>query len=252
MGKSSGALLQANSAGGPGLDLSDLPGGPPAGFLPDMAPSAPSPGIPSVALELGAQEPSADEDQVEKMDYLQPSTELTNEGLMAGGDELGHQVASLNGNGGPGPADDPQPDRAAPTQNGTSSRVFTEYQDLLQDTPEAYTLEDNVVGPPVDINLMSSLVHWTSMARQRVGEQQLKSLLDLYIQSGHSSPALQDLVLNIVEMVDTVPSLSREGPDEWMDLMFCLHGILTGGLPVVKIPQVRLPNLGGSEVDQDN
>ena len=181
------------------------------------------------------------------MDHLQPFAETTEA-------ELGHSLSSLNGNGWPGLTEDPEPaanGNSSGSSSGSSSRVFAEYQDLLQDIPESYALEDNAVGPPVDINLLSSLVHWTSLARQRVGEQQLKSILDLYIQSGHSSPALQDLILNIVEMVDTVPSLSRESPSEWMDLMFCLHGILTGGLPVVKIPKVRLPNLGGTEADQD-
>jgi hypothetical protein len=180
------------------------------------------------------------------MDHLQPFAETTEA-------ELGNSLSSMNGNGWPDLTEDPEPTNNGNSNGnskGSSSRVFTEYQDLLRDIPETYALED-AVGPPVDINLLSSLVHWTSLARQRVGEQQLKSILDLYIQSGHSSPALQDLILNIVEMVDTVPSLTRESPSEWMDLMFCLHGILTGGLPVVKIPKVRLPNLGRTEDDQD-
>jgi hypothetical protein len=96
------------------------------------------------------------------------------------------------------------------------------------------------VGPPLDINLLSNLVHWTVLAKQRVGEEQLKDILQLYIQSGHSRPELQDLLMQVSRMVDVDLPGVREAPREWVDLMFHLHGILTGGFPVIKIPRIRL------------
>jgi hypothetical protein len=91
----------------------------------------------------------------------------------------------------------------------------------------------------MDVNLLSSLAHWASLAKQRVGEQQLKDILELYIQSGHSRPELQELLVHLSDMVEEAAGEDGESPENWVDLMFHLHGILTGGLPVVKIPQMK-------------
>ncbi len=123
--------------------------------------------------------------------------------------------------------------------NGRRVSVYDEYRELLQDAKEAYPIEDSPPGPLVDVNLLSSLVHWASLAKQRVGEQQLKDILELYIQSGHSRPELQELLLHLSDMVDEAAVEGCDSPEDWVDLMFHLHGILTGGLPVVKIPQMK-------------
>ena len=120
------------------------------------------------------------------------------------------------------------------------SSIDDEYRDLLAETQQSYALEDSPTGPPLDVNLLSNLVYWTALAKQRVGEEQLKDILQLYIQSGHSRPQLQDLLLHLSRMVDTDAMDLTESNGDWVDLMFHLHGILTGGFPVIKIPQVRL------------
>ena len=107
-------------------------------------------------------------------------------------------------------------------------------------------------GPPLDVNLLSSLVHWTSVAKQRVGEQQLRDILELYIQSRHSRPELQELLLHISTIVEEVPDEPVAGREQCVDLMFHLHGILTGGLPVVQIPQMQFASRNGSEVDGES
>ena len=122
-----------------------------------------------------------------------------------------------------------------------ATSIYDEYRDLLEETKQTHAIEDAAVGPPLDVNLLSSLVYWVSLAKQRVGEEQLKDLIQLYIQSGHSRPELQDLLLHVSKMVDTEPMDVGESTGDWLDLMFHLHGILTGGFPVVKIPQIRLP-----------
>ena len=127
---------------------------------------------------------------------------------------------------------------------GKSERVtsiYDEYRDLLEETSLGQPIEDNPVGPPLDVNLLANLVYWAALAKQRVGEEQLKDILQLYIQSGHSRPELQDLLLHISNMVDGDPVDADESTTDWVDLMFHLHGILTGGFPVVKIPRIRLP-----------
>jgi hypothetical protein len=126
---------------------------------------------------------------------------------------------------------------------GKSERVtsiYDEYRELLEETKRTHTIEDEPVGPPLDVNLMANLVYWASLAKQRVGEAQLKDILHLYIQSGHSRPELQDLLLQICKMVDVESAVIEENGSDWVDLLFHLHGILTGGFPVMKIPYVRL------------
>ena len=127
---------------------------------------------------------------------------------------------------------------------GKSERVtsiYDEYRELLEETKQTHTIEDEPVGPPLDVNLLSNLVYWASLAKQRVGEEQLKDILQLYIQSGHSRPELKDLLLHICNMVDVESVEVEENGSDWVDLLFHLHGILTGGFPVIKIPYIKLP-----------
>ena len=119
------------------------------------------------------------------------------------------------------------------TRNGHSSRVYEEYLDLLGEKPELDAAADeNEDSFPLDVNLLSSLTRWTSVAKHRVGEQRLNEMLDLYNQSGHLSVSLRELLLKISAMVDEVPQESRQDPQGCVDLIFHLHGILAGGLPI--------------------
>ena len=100
----------------------------------------------------------------------------------------------------------------------------------------------NGAGPPLDLNLVASLVRWASIAKQRVGEQRLSYVLDLYLQSGHSSPGLRTLLDHIVEMSDEGTSDSDSTAQVCVDLIAHLHGILTGGLATVQAPILRMPS----------
>jgi hypothetical protein len=95
----------------------------------------------------------------------------------------------------------------------------------------------------VDVNVIASLVYWVATARQRLGDEKLKELLELYLQSGHSRPGLEELLMHlhsVVEPVAPAPGVAAQGNLEWVDLMFQLHGILTGGLPIGRMPAVTL------------
>jgi hypothetical protein len=150
-----------------------------------------------------------------------------------------HGSLNLNGRGHLTQDEEEQP-LETPAQHSRVNSVYDEYRELLEETRQTHSIEDEPVGPPLDINLLSNLVHWVALAKKRVGEEQLKDILQLYIQSGHSRPELQDLLLQVSRMVDVDPPGVREAPREWVDLMFHLHGILTGGFPVIKIPPIRL------------
>jgi hypothetical protein len=41
-------------------------------------------------------------------------------------------------------------------------------------------------------------------------------------------------------MVDVESAIVEENGSDWVDLLFHLHGILTGGFPVIKIPYIGL------------
>ncbi len=140
------------------------------------------------------------------------------------------------------------------TQSPETRRVnvYDEYWELLKETREMPAGGETPSGPPLDVNLLSSLVHWTSVAKRRVGEQQLRDILELYIQSRHSRPELQELLLHISTIVEEVPDEPVDGREQCVDLMFHLHGILTGGLPVVQIPQMQFASRNGSEVDGES
>jgi hypothetical protein len=137
----------------------------------------------------------------------------------------------------------------SPERSQRPNRIYDEYRELLEETKEVYPIEDTPAGPPLDINLLSSLVYWVALAKQKVGEHQLQDILELYIKSGHSRPELKDLLLHVSSLVDAAPLSPGQNSGEWVDLMFHLHGILTGGFPVVKIPQMRLAAQADAEPD---
>ena len=119
------------------------------------------------------------------------------------------------------------------TGNGRSSRVYQEYIDLLSETEELDAAgEGKSAELPLDINLLSSLTRWTSLTRSRVGEQRLKEILDLYSQSGHLSAKLRERLEQISDMVDDEELERSQDAQLWVDLIFHLHGILAGGLPI--------------------
>ena len=127
--------------------------------------------------------------------------------------------------------------------NGRGNRVYEEYTELLGETEE---LDVAVVGDletfPLDVNLLSSLTRWTSVARNRVGEQRLIEILDLYAQSGHLSPSLRELLGQISGMVGGYQPETNEDAQGFVDLIFHLHGILAGGLAIPQIQQAKPAN----------
>jgi len=118
------------------------------------------------------------------------------------------------------------------------SPVFDEYFDLLAEVEEANPKGPGFDFPPLDLNLVASLVRWASIAKQRVGQQRLGDILDLYFQSGHSSPGLQALLNQVVGMADEAPIESDSTSQVCVDLIAHLHGILTGGLPNIRMARI--------------
>ena len=97
----------------------------------------------------------------------------------------------------------------------------------------------------MSVNDISSLVRWVSVAKQRMGEDNLMGFLGLYIKYAHYSPQLKELVAEISELLKEVsPAQSSIGPEhsaaiEWTDLMLHLQGILANGATAPSIPQLN-------------
>ena len=129
------------------------------------------------------------------------------------------------------------------TSNDRGNRVYDEYNELLAETKELEGPDDGELRPiPLDVNLLSSLTHWTSVARNRVGEQRLMGILDLYSQSGHLSTSLRELLEQISGLVDGAHPDASEDVEGCMDLIFHLHGILAGGLAIGQVQQAKPAN----------
>ena len=126
-------------------------------------------------------------------------------------------------------------------RNGAGSRVYDEYNQLLSETEASY-LETGEANPaaPMDINLVASLVRWASIAKQRVGDDRLRNILDLYLQSGHATPGLREVLTQITGMADSMAHETNQSAQESVDLIYHLHGILTGDLSVVRVPQMKI------------
>ncbi len=124
-------------------------------------------------------------------------------------------------------------------RNGSGSRVYDEYHQLFSETEEA-CVESDEASPtaPMDINLVASLVRWASIAKQRVGEDRLHDIVELYLQSGHATPGLREMLTQISAMADAMPPETNQTAQECVDLISHLHGILTGALTIVRVPRV--------------
>ena len=91
----------------------------------------------------------------------------------------------------------------------------------------------------MDLNLVSSLVRWASLAKYRVGEKRLSDIIDLYVESRSATAGLKEALTHIASIVDDQPPESGQSAQETLDLIAHLHGILTAALPVPEVPKIH-------------
>ena len=92
---------------------------------------------------------------------------------------------------------------------------------------------------PMDLNLVSSLVRWASLAKYRVGEKRLSDIIELYVESRSATAGLKEALTHIASIVDDQPPESGQSAQETLDLIAHLHGILTAALPVPEVPKIH-------------
>ena len=84
-----------------------------------------------------------------------------------------------------------------------------------------------------------SLTRWVTVAKQRVGEQRVNEILELYAQSGHLTVGLRELIEQISKLVGEPRADVGEDAQGCLDLIFHLHGILAGGLAIRQFPVAK-------------
>ena len=125
-------------------------------------------------------------------------------------------------------------------QNVQGNPVYDEYAELFMETREHEPrAERNLAPHGVDVNLLSCLLGWTSMAKRRVGQQRLNDIVGLYLHTRGSSAGLKELLTLISDTVEEVPQGDDTGPQECVDLLAQLHGILAQDLPMIDIPRMQ-------------
>ncbi len=110
----------------------------------------------------------------------------------------------------------------------------------MAETEELGAEEGEGASLPLDVNLVSSLTRLATVAKQRVGEQRLNEILDLYSQSGHLTAGLRQLIEQIFKLVGESGPEVGEDAQVCLDLIFHLHGILAGGLAIRQIPVAKI------------
>lgn len=78
------------------------------------------------------------------------------------------------------------------------------------------------------VNMLANLIVWVAKVRQEIGYEQLPALLEVYGTSGHLSPELKDIIIQLAEIMKDRSESTTES-EIWSESILSLHGILTGG-----------------------
>jgi hypothetical protein len=98
----------------------------------------------------------------------------------------------------------------------------------LEGNQPADRLPEEVSLDTPKVNMLANLITWVSKAKKEIGYDQLPMFLEVYGISGHLSPELKEIILNLAEITDEKPEVAKD-PQVWSQAMLSLHGILTGG-----------------------
>ena len=78
------------------------------------------------------------------------------------------------------------------------------------------------------VNMLANLITWVAKAKKEIGYDQIPTFLEVYGISGHLSPELKEVIINLAEITMEKPEVAND-PEVWSQAMLSLHGILTGG-----------------------
>ncbi len=78
------------------------------------------------------------------------------------------------------------------------------------------------------VNMLANLITWVARVRQEIGYEELPALLEVYGTSGHLSPELKNIIIQLAEIMKDHSEAATEA-EIWSESILSLHGILTGG-----------------------
>jgi len=142
------------------------------------------------------------------------------------------------------PEAEPQVEQDMPVEAPQTEKEYPPCRNEEDKVDKRSAGERNAPGPQV--NMLTNLIRWVSVARSELGAEQVPVLLDIYAMAGHMPPGLKEMIL---KLADSVGQQQGQGgsADTWSRLALELHGILSGGGDPTDI---RLPDAEGNESEQ--
>lgn len=95
------------------------------------------------------------------------------------------------------------------------------------ETGQRDRMEEQVSSMP-QVNMLANLIRWVSVARGKLGIEQLPTFLEVYGICGNLSLELKEVILHLADLAEQ-QSEDAGVADVWSQLILELHGILTGG-----------------------
>jgi hypothetical protein len=104
-----------------------------------------------------------------------------------------------------------------------------EEQPIQEEQPMPYenTIDESSLSVP-RVNMLANLINWVARANKEIGREQMATFLEVYGISGHLSPELKEVILQLSEITANEPDIATS-TEIWSHSMLLLHGILTGG-----------------------
>jgi hypothetical protein len=154
----------------------------------------------------------AQEEEQEKV--TEPESELPPEEEQINQDENPESEASLEEEETGEPDESLTPDAELPLEEETPMEYAKINAEASQAIPK--------------VNLLANLIGWVAKAKKEIGSEQIPTFLEVYGISGHLSPELKEVILQLAEITSEQPENANIA-ELWSQSMLSLHGILTGG-----------------------
>jgi hypothetical protein len=121
------------------------------------------------------------------------------------------------------------PDEAGEPLEGDGASMPEPELSVEEEPSMEYEKINNELGKSIPkVSLLANLINWIARAKREIGDEQLPSFLEVYGISGHLSPELKDVIMNLSEITSEQPGDANKA-EIWSQSMLSLHGILMGG-----------------------
>jgi hypothetical protein len=119
----------------------------------------------------------------------------------------------------------PMPEETYEPAEGDESPMPDPELSIEEEQPMEY--EDELSKSIPKVSLLANLINWIARVKKEIGPDQLPAFLEVYGVSGHLSPELKEVIMNLSEIVSEHTDNTSKA-ESWSQSMLALHGILTG------------------------